>query len=393
METLRVLVVDDELGMRRGTARVLERQSVELADLGVAVDFSVDAAADGAEAVARLRAGGIDLLLLDYKLPDISGLDILETIRREKIDVLTVMITAYASLEVAVSATKNGAFDFLAKPFTPEELRSVVEKSARSVLAHRQAQKLAAEKRQVRFQFISVVAHELKAPLAVIESFLTMMDDRTLGDEMADYADVIHRALVRVEGMRKMIVDLLDLTHIESGQKKREIEALDVAAIAGDCLENAAPGARERGIALQLTAPGPVPLAGDRGELEIILNNLITNAVKYNRDGGRVDVAVERSDGAVSISVADTGIGMNEAERGRLFQEFTRIKNAKTRHIQGSGLGLSILKKLALLYGGDVAVESEPDEGSTFRVSLRDAGPDAVPPAVAAAANRGDRGS
>ena len=227
METLRVLVVDDELGMRRGTARVLERQSVELADLGVAVDFSVDAAADGAEAVARLRAGGIDLLLLDYKLPDISGLDILETIRREKIDVLTVMITAYASLEVAVSATKNGAFDFLAKPFTPEELRSVVEKSARSVLAHRQAQKLAAEKRQVRFQFISVVAHELKAPLAVIESFLTMMDDRTLGDEMADYADVIHRALVRVEGMRKMIVDLLDLTHIESGQKKREIEALD----------------------------------------------------------------------------------------------------------------------------------------------------------------------
>ncbi len=130
--------------------------------------------------------------------------------------------------------------------------------------------------------------------------------------------------------------------------------------------------AQARGITVELHADGACVLQADRGELEIVLNNLVSNAVKYNRDGGRVDVALTPlNGGGAQISVADTGIGMSEAECALLFKEFSRIKNAKTKHILGSGLGLSTVKKIAELYGGTAMVVSVPGEGSTFTVTLQ----------------------
>ena len=111
-------------------------------------------------------------------------------------------------------------------------------------------------------------------------------------------------------------------------------------------------------------------LSADRSELEIMVNNLVTNAVKYNRDNGRVDVTCSVDGEDTLIAVADTGIGMTAEETGRLFQEFVRIKNRKTKNILGSGLGLSTVKKLAALYSGSVSVDSEPDVGTTFTVRL-----------------------
>ena len=108
----------------------------------------------------------------------------------------------------------------------------------------------------------------------------------------------------------------------------------------------------------------------------MILANLLSNAIKYNRDGGRVEVSLARNGRGATIAVADTGLGMTAEESLQLFSEFVRIKNPSTVHILGSGLGLSIVKKLALLYGGKVSVESRPNEGSTFRVVLND--PDAA---------------
>ena len=111
-------------------------------------------------------------------------------------------------------------------------------------------------------------------------------------------------------------------------------------------------------------------MTADAGEIEMLLNNLLSNAVKYNRDGGRVDVTIARHGSQATIAVADTGIGMTAEEVGRIFGEFVRIKNEQTNHIPGSGLGLSIVKKLAQLYDGEVKVESRPDAGTTFTVVL-----------------------
>ena len=371
METLKILVVDDELGIRLGVTRALQDFRVRMPDLESEVGFELGQAESGEEALERLASDRPDILLLDHKLPGISGIEVLERLASEPRDMLTVMVTAYATIETAVSATKRGAYDFLAKPFTPDELKSTIYKAARHLLLQREARRLQREKRQVRFQFISVLAHELKAPLAAVEGYLSLLQGGVVEPGSPKYDGIVERSLQRIGGMRKLIVDILDLTHIESGQKQRELAEVDVRSIASRAIETATPAAEARRLTISLDGPEAPVFLADAGELEIIFNNLVSNAVKYNRPGGRVEVRVRTEREALIVEVADTGIGMSAEEMARLFGEFVRIKNAKTRDILGTGLGLSIVKKLAQLYGGDVAVTSEPDVGSTFTVRLR----------------------
>jgi signal transduction histidine kinase len=372
MEPLRVLVADDEPGMRAGVIRTLRAFTVRVPDVEGDVSFTVQQADSGEQALEIIRAQSPDILLLDHKMPGISGLEVLDQVAGMDTDMLTIMITAYASIETAVTATKRGAYDFLAKPFTPDELKATIRKAAARLILAKQARRLAEEKRQVRFQFIRVLGHELKSPLAAIQGYLDILQQHALGDDLAAYGEVLDRSLLRVEGMRKLIADLLDVTRIESGLKNRQLSPVDVAEIARGTIETLRAEAAAQDVRVELHAAGPVPMNADRGEIEMILTNLLSNAVKYNRPGGRVDVELARDAGRLTIRVADTGIGMTAEETARLFGEFSRIRNEKTAHILGSGLGLSIVKKLAALYGGEPAVQSTPDVGTTFVVTLQD---------------------
>jgi signal transduction histidine kinase len=133
------------------------------------------------------------------------------------------------------------------------------------------------------------------------------------------------------------------------------------------------PSSAERHVTGKVKADRPVPLRADQEEIEIILNNLLSNAIKYNRENGSVEVGIEEKDGKVILTVVDTGIGMTGEEASRLFNEFVRIKNKNTQNILGSGLGLSIVKKITHLYDGEVSVKSQPNVGSTFTVVLKNA--------------------
>ncbi len=370
MEILHLLVVDDEYGMRRGAERALRDITVSLPDINGEVRFDIKTAATGKELEDRMKEGPTDILILDHKLPDAAGLDILDGLTKSSLDLLVIMITAYASLETAVTATRRGAYDFLAKPFTPEELRGAVRKAARHLILQRQARRLAEEKRQVRFQFVSVLAHEMKSPIAAVEGYLQMMHERSVGNKLEDYDRMLDRCLIRIEGMRKLITDLLDLTSIESGQRRRTASTVDLTEAARQAVENVKPEAERRRISIQMDVPAGSSMEADRAEIEMIFNNLISNAVKYNRDEGRVSISVGVNGDEVRVQVDDTGIGMTSDEVQRLFSDFSRIKNEKTRHILGSGLGLSTLKKLVTLYNGDITVKSKPDVGSTFTATL-----------------------
>lgn len=372
METLKLLVTDDEPEMRRAVEWALRGFTVRVPDVGTEAGLAVEHAERGEEALDRIRRDPPDILLLDHKLPGISGLEVLDQIAGAATDMLTIMITAYASIETAVRATRRGAYDFLAKPFTPDELKSTVRKAVIRVLLAKQARRLAEEKRQVRFQFISVLGHELKAPLNAIDGYLQIMGSHAVGNDISAYDHAISRCQVRVEHMRKLIADLLDMTRIESGRKHRELVEVDVAEVARRAIETMLAEAAARQIEINLHDRGVGTMVADPGELEMILNNLVSNAVKYNKQGGRVDVSLSREAEKVIISVADTGIGLTPENAAKLFTEFVRIHDSQTRTILGSGLGLSIVRKLALLYGGDAQVHSEPGVGSTFTVELRD---------------------
>ena len=382
-ESLHVLMVDDEDALCHVVRRIVEKYSVQVPEVEADIEFTFASCGSGEEFFSRLDAGErIDVLFLDLKLPGIGGLDVLERVSAEQRDMATVVVTAYATFETAVKATKIGAYDFLAKPFTPDELRYVLRKATTQLIVSRQARRLAEERRQVRFNFISVLAHELKAPLNAIQGYLNILRTTETGDNL----QMIERSLVRLDGMKKLIVDLLDMTRIESGQKRRDFTQVDLVALARNALDLFRVEARDRDITLTLAAPDELTMIADAGEIEIILNNLVSNAVKYNRTGGTVHVELRRVDGTVVLTVSDTGIGLTPDEASKLFRDFVRIKNEDTVGVLGSGLGLSTVRKLAALYGGEATVTSQRGVGSTFTVRLNDAPALACPPGAPPAA-------
>lgn len=370
MATLKVLVVDDEPGIRSGISRILRNFSVGYPFMDEDFEFELKEAETGEQAIEIIDHEQIDIILLDNKLPGIHGIEVLEYINRQEIEVEVMMITSYASLDLALKATSNGAFNFVPKPFTPQELKAALENITKHLFLKRMTNKMDQEGQQLRFQFLSVLSHELKSPVNAIEGYLQIMQDRQAGEKLENYEMMINRSLERLKGMRGLITDLLDLTRLESGAKTRHIEAVDVTEVFRVAKDTIEPLALQRKVKINTIREEGIYANTDRSELEIIFNNLLSNAVKYNVENGEVRVAISAEKGLVQVVVSDTGIGMTEQEVSTLFGEFVRIKNTKTRNITGSGLGLSIVKKLVELNNGTIRVESEPDRGSSFTVLL-----------------------
>ncbi len=370
MPTLKILVVDDEPGIRSGVTRILRNFRVDYPFMDEAYEFEVMEAATGEAGIEIIETNSPDILLLDNKLPGIQGIEVLEYIKKKQKSIIVVMITSYASLELAVKATSDGAYDFIPKPFTPQELKSSIENITKRVFLKKMTTRLQDTGKQIRFTFLSVLSHELKAPLNAIEGYLKMIRERQNGIRLEDYDVMIDRSLERIKGMRSLILDLLDLTRVESGKVKRNISELDLGAIARTAMDTMRPYAIQRDVKLELSLPEPILYPSDAEEMEIIFNNLISNAIKYNKEGGTVACTIKKQDDCLLIRVVDTGIGMTPEDLGSIFDDFVRIRNDKTKNISGSGLGLSIVKKLIDNYSGKIEVTSVPDEGSTFQVRL-----------------------
>ena len=369
-DTLKVMAAHDDPVLLGGIDRVLGTMKLDLPEASLGMTCRT-VPLDGPHALAdAVRAHAPDILVMDMALSGDRGLERFKELEGAEGDMLTLMLMADASLRTAADATRQGVFDVLPKPFTPADLRDAIRRAASRILLTRRARRLEEEKRQVRFDFIRVLGHELKAPLGAVATNIGVIKGHYLGGEIGSYDELLNRCDLRLDQMHKLIVDLLDMTRLESGRKRRDLAEVNVSAVARDAIELASPQAEQRRIELHLDAPDSLPFVADRGELDMIFNNLISNAVKYNRDEGDVFVSVSGDRTGIVLKVRDTGIGMAPEDVKKLFGEFVRIKNKKTANILGSGLGLSILKRLTELYNGRVEVESVPDAGSTFTVHL-----------------------
>jgi len=370
MEQFKILVVDDEPGIRAGVKRVLRSFTLDYPFMDDTFGFSVEEAATGEEAIDNLKNQTPDIILLDNKLPGIQGLDVLNYINKHEVGSSVIMITSYASLEVAVKATKQGATDFLPKPFTPQELRASLESVSKQLFLKRMTTRMNEEGKQIRYQFLSLLSHELKAPITAVEGYLKMMEKKEAGDDINAYMEMISRSLDRLDGMRNLILDLLDLTKIESGKKQRSIGKINLSESIEHAIATMQPYAIQKDISIESHTPEKVNLNADNEEMEIVLNNLLSNAIKYNKKGGRVVISLTENEHQIIISVKDTGIGISEEDQKQLFREFVRIKNEQTRRISGSGLGLSIIKRIIDNYKASIDLESELDAGSTFYITF-----------------------
>jgi signal transduction histidine kinase len=226
------------------------------------------------------------------------------------------------------------------------------------------------EGKKIRYQFLSVLSHELKAPLNALEGYLRMMQEKQAGELIDDYTTPIERSLQRIQGMRNLIMDLLDFTKIRLERKEEKIQEVNISELASVAMVTAQPYAIQMDVSINIDVRSDVVIMADPDDMEIVFNNLISNAVKYNKMGGKVEITIDSSDSEAILIISDTGIGISKNDTENLFAEFVRIKNEKTRNIAGSGLGLSIVKKVVELYHGTIKVDSTPDVGTVFTIRL-----------------------
>lgn len=368
METLKVIIIDDEPGITSGVSRILRNHSVSYPFMDESFNFKVLEAATGEEGIEIIINEKPDILLLDNKLPGMQGTDILKYLNDNNIKIIVVMITSYASLDIAVKATGFGAYDFIPKPFTPQELKFCVENITKQIYLKRITEKMSNEGKTVRFQFLSILSHELKAPLNALEGYIKMIAEKQFGKDINAYDHIVERSLTRIQGMRHLIMDFLDLSKIQlhSDKKQENYELVDLKKIVDLSLNTMQAYAIQKNVELIFHSKEDVTIQAIPEEMEIIMNNLISNAVKYNKVNGKVEVFLCQTNISIEIQVKDSGIGINQEEIPKMFDEFVRIKNEKTKNILGTGLGLSIVKRLVEQYKGTIDVKSEPDKGSVF---------------------------
>jgi len=359
-DQLKVLVVDDEEPIRDSCRQVLTKAGYEC-----------HTAVDGIEGLHFAHQVEPDLVLLDLMMPGMDGLSMLEQLLKTHPNVVCVVITGYATIESAVDAMKHGAFDFLPKPFTPDELRVIVTRGLdqRKLLLETAA--LREEKKRMQQYFISIVAHELRSPLLLVKQYLDLIVGGKMGSVDETAGEMLKGAHSTLTGLLDIIADWLKLARIDAGDIAGGVEQVDVEPILGNVVDEARPRAEEAGVTLRLDVSAPsCMVAAHPDALATVFRNLVSNAIKYNRPEGTVVVEGTCSDGNLRVDVRDTGMGIPEAEIPFIFEDFFRVKSSKTAEISGTGLGLSIVKKIVEGHHGSVDVESTVDEGTSFSVFL-----------------------
>jgi len=481
-----VLIIDDERGLRLVTKRLLESEG-----------YGCDVAENGTNGISIARSKEFDLAIIDLKMPDLDGIEVLKEIRRISPGTICFIVTAYASYETAIESTKLGAYSYIPKPFAPEELLLQLRKGYEKRLLMLEAEKLKKEREErlleityektrlktilnsltegtivvnrtgelvlynssalkyldlheifigdvildilpseisamikkfidsheynsksystqielrpgkeliveatcspvphpdgslagvvtvirniteskkvedIKSQFVSMVAHELKTPVAAVLGFIQIILDEKVFVTAEQEKDFLTRSYNRLQGLVAMVNDLLDISRMELKKTQKEIRELDIQSILQSTIEFLEFELKKKNITVSLKIETTeLNLKADQNDITRLFTNLLSNAIKYNNDDGAINISISKHGSYLLTKVSDTGIGMKPEEKIKLFREFSRIKNEKTRGISGTGLGLSIVKRIVDSYAGKINVDSEYNTGTTFSVFL-----------------------
>ena len=355
-----ILVIDDEEAMRDSCSQVLNKDG-----------YMTETAEDGHSGLRKIKEVKPDLVLIDLKMPGMGGMELLEKIGQIDPDIISVVITGYATIESAVEAMKLNAYDFLPKPFTPDQLRIVIGRGMERRRLAAESARLRQEKEMMRENFITLVSHQLRSPLTSVKLYFSVIREGFAGDVTDKQKEIIRKAGDYIDSLLKLINDWLDMSRVEAGRIRDKSEPVSLAAVLTEAAEVLKSQAQAKKVALQLNLAGNLPqFIGDPNCLKEAFLNLISNAIIYNRDGGTVIVTAKEQDDDLVVEVSDTGIGISKENLHFIFDEFFRVKNKETQHISGTGLGLPIAKKIIEAHNGCVKVDSELGVGTTFSIIL-----------------------
>jgi signal transduction histidine kinase len=371
-----ILVIDDEPGIREGCRRVLE-----------AHDFAVDTAGTLWEGQQKVETGYYDLVLLDVMMPNGRGMDLLRPIHSRDAETIVIIITGYATIELAVEAIKSGAYNLISKPFTSDILLMAVnqglEKRRLSLETQRlqwiekEAEELASAKvkaerlGQFKSQFTYLVAHELRAPIGGAQSQLRTLTRGLVGELTPQQREILDRVEVRLDQLLALVNDLLVLAASKTVTPNEPLVPVMLRPVLQGVMDQFSVEAEQKNIALICNPlPETISVWATQEGLTRVLSNLIGNAIKYTPADGSVSIGLTAQPDTITLTITDTGIGIPADDLPHIWEEFHRAQNAHALRTIGTGLGLSIVKSLVDTFKGSIDVDSAEGKGTTFSLTL-----------------------
>ena len=355
----RVLIVDDSDDDIEMIRRFLADDSTEIRGV-----------TDSAQAERVFTEFEPDLILLDLHMPQPDGLEILRRLRdaRSRLSFLPVLVlTGDVGPVARNNALELGADDFLTKPLD----RNEVVLRVRNLLATRRLHVDLARASRHKSEFLASMSHELRTQLSSVIGFSELL----LSDTTDRFdAERRRKFLAQINSSGRYLLDLtsdiLDLAKIESGHAVLRLENVMIVDVAHGVIRTLDPLAAKKAIRIKAELGAAGQVRADVGKLRQMLLNLVSNAVKFTPEGGRVTIGAQRLADTVEISVSDSGIGIAESEFEHLFEEFRQFDSDVAREQHGTGLGLALTKRFVELHGGEIRLASEVGKGSVFTLSL-----------------------
>ena len=378
---LDVLVVDDEPKVCQLLGQILSAR-------GCVVRYAYD----GLDGLAQFQKQPADVVITDIKMPKLSGVELLRELKHLDPLLSVIIITAFPSVEGAVEAMKQGACDFITKPFDIAQIQAILYRcqqrltlarqlrtSGEGLLKLEELNRRLAELNDLKSQFLAAISHEINTPLCLMSEWIYLLSDGSLGSLSGDQSHAVDVLIGAYERLHRLLQQLIDLMHGHTVVLRRQ--AINAQDLVQRAVAAFAPKAAARSITVTVRLPdGPLPLEVDRTRCLAAIEYLLDNAIKFNREQGRIEVTLTELPGTVQICIQDTGVGIQAEEQERVFAPFYQVDRALNRAYEGAGIGLTLAKRYVELHGGTLSLTSQPEQGTTVTVTLPRPAASAVAP-------------
>ncbi len=359
----KILIVDDEKTTREILTRALTPRG-----------FTITTVSSGEEALDMMRQEHFDLMITDLLMPKMEGNELIEKSREILPHLIPIVITAHATIETAIKALQQGAYDYITKPFDPEFIVPVIERGLEKAYLRQQNTELTQitkklqELEQIKADLLDTITHEFSTPISIIKAYVDMFIDGhfdTSNPRHLDGLKSIRSAVIRLE---RLVMNLLTLSMGKGKSLELKKEHILIQDIISNALSQLHDEIAKKNVNVVLNVEQTLPpIEADPSKLSIAVLNLLDNAIKFNKTGGMVRISGSYlKSGSIGVAISDTGIGIPEEKIEEIYSPFTQVDMSSTREHQGTGLGLAVARTIIEAHGGKITLKSKLGKGSTF---------------------------